>query len=278
VAYLFVTAKYDYGPRPGPALAFVIHMAEGGNTVAFLHNNPPRGVSVHYVLESSGRIVQMLREDHTSGSINPQALRRDDDPDGFYGYTAAHGVLGDRWSDPNLAVITVEIEGFAANGPNGAQIQSLEDDLVPGIQERHPGIRNLGHRDFTDTKACPGKHIPWDHIGGHGPGGTGMGLSLTLPPVAVAGTLDIPSGTDSIRVSDGQHYLTPAKVSRPAYAAQLAGGGSTGFTVDLDGDVMHFIRASATGLKFTPTASASCDPAVNAALDSVEAAITAARP
>lgn len=80
-----------------------------------------------------------------------------------------------------------------------------------------------------------------------------MGLSLTLPASAVAGTLAIPGGCDSIRVSDGTHYKVPLGVTRPAVVAALTGTATeSGWLCDLDGDTLHFIRAS-SGAIFTPT-------------------------
>jgi len=168
VTYPFVQATFDYGPRRGPALAFVVHMAEGGGTVGYLSREPARGVSVHYVIEYTGRIVQMLLEGHASGSIDPSNIRTSDDPDGFYGVTAAEAVMGSCWSNPNAACISVEIEGFAASGPNAAQHGSLRT-LVDDVRSRYPAIGLLGHRDFADYKACPGRLIHWTELGGHGP-------------------------------------------------------------------------------------------------------------
>lgn len=167
MTYPFVKAAFDYGARKGPVRAFVVHMAEGGGTVGFLSRSPTRGVSVHYVIEYSGRIVQMLLEDHASGSINPGDLRTTDGP-APYGASVGKAVLGDWWRDPNSAIITVEIEGFAAAGPNAAQAAALAT-LVADVRSRNPGIGLLGHRDFTSTKACPGAHIDWPGLGGHGP-------------------------------------------------------------------------------------------------------------
>jgi hypothetical protein len=169
--YPFIPAFYDFGPRPGPARAFVVHMAEGGGTVGYLAKAQPNRVSVHYVIERTGRIVQMLKEDRISGSINPNDLRTSNDtyPMPYpFGVTTAKAVLGDMWRDPNRAVISLEIEGFAATGPNGSQAGSLKT-LVNDVRSRHPGMGLLGHRDFADYKACPGKLIPWTDIGGHGP-------------------------------------------------------------------------------------------------------------
>jgi N-acetylmuramoyl-L-alanine amidase len=171
VSYPFVAAAFDDGPRKGPILGLTIHMAEGGGTVGYLDRVPPlpaRGVSVHYVIEYTGRIVQMLPESHASGSINPNDLRTNDDADGFFGITAARAVLGTWWKDPNSAVLSVEIEGFAIVGPNKNQQAALAD-LVNDLRTRYPHIGLLGHRDHQNYKPCPGRLIPWSAIGGHGP-------------------------------------------------------------------------------------------------------------
>ena len=168
MSYAFVAAFHTYGLRRGPALAFLVHMAEGGGTVGYLSRQNPNGVSVHFVIEYSGRIVQMLRLDQASGSVNPNLVRQDDDADGFFGATAARAVLGDWHRDPNSAVISVEIEGFASTGPNVAQRGSLIA-LAAEMAWAFPSIRgNLGHRDFANYKACPGRLIPWASLGGHG--------------------------------------------------------------------------------------------------------------
>lgn len=176
MAYPFVRAYFDYGPRRRPVLAFVVHMAEGGGTVGYLSRQNPNGVSVHYVVERSGRVVQMLREDRASGSIRPSSVRATDDPiftspDGdrvAYGASAAKAALGSYWRDPNSAVLSCEIEGFARDGPNAAQLAALTY-LVADCRSRHPRMRLLGHRDFADYKACPGKRIRWGQLGGHWP-------------------------------------------------------------------------------------------------------------
>lgn len=168
MTYPFVQAFYDYGARSGPVRAFVVHMAEGGGTVGYLSRESPRGVSVHYVIEYSGRIVQMLREDHASGSIDPGKLRTTEGP-APYGATVRKAVMGQWDRDPNAAVISCEIEGFAAAGPNDPQRAALFH-LVADVRTRYPTMGLLGHRDFQDYKACPGGRIPWTILGGHGPG------------------------------------------------------------------------------------------------------------
>lgn len=206
MSYPYVAAYHDYGPRKGPALAFVVHMAEGGGTVGFLSRANARGVSVHYVIEYSGRIVQMLSEDHASGSIDPTLLRTTDDPDHLFGVTAARAALGAWWRDPNSAVISLEIEGFAGAGPAAVQLAALAK-LAADVRSRHAGIGMLGHRDFAEYKACPGRHIDWPALGGHGPSGkvpdvTDIDVARVDPVI-----LDVPAGAKILNL-DGSVRFT----------------------------------------------------------------------
>lgn len=172
MGYPFVAAP-DHWSRDGvPILAIVIHHAEGGGTVSWLTR--PDGNSSHYVVEYTGRVVQMVREDRAAGSINPTLVRLGDDaPFDYlgetvtYGATANKAALGEHWRNPNAAVIAIEVEGFARDGPNEKQRSALVD-LVGDIRTRYPGLPTLGHRDFQNYKACPGKRIPWVDYGGHG--------------------------------------------------------------------------------------------------------------
>lgn len=187
--YPFVQAAYRYGPRKAPVLALLVHMAEGGGTVGYLSRQPARGVSVHFVCERSGRIVQMVDLEEVTGSLNPRLIRISDDPpfvgyngeEIIYGATAAQAVLGDWWwRNPNPAVISIEVEGWARDhrlrtgtiipaGPNLAQRRALVL-WSRDMRARFPTLRgNLAHRDFAAYKACPGKFIPWSNMGGHGP-------------------------------------------------------------------------------------------------------------
>jgi hypothetical protein len=262
MAFDFEPAFHDLGPRKGPLRGFTIHMAEGGGTVGFLSRKNKHGVSVHYVIEDSGRIVQMLRENRMHSSIRIQnkdgssAIRRSDDKNGFFGRRAAVAALGNAADvatsrGPNHSTLAVEIEGFAKAGPNDAQNVALVA-LVADIRSRHPGIALLGHRDFTATKLCPGPFIPWDRLGGHAKGGDMPGIETTLPAVPAVGTLTIPAGTPAIRVSTHGKILVSRTVRRAAYRMQLAGGlNGQGYFVDLDGDVTHFIRQEAPGVVFT---------------------------
>ena len=176
--YVFVPAFHRYGIRKGPVQAFCVHMAEGGGTVGFLSRPNANGVSVHYVVEYSGRIVQMLHEREASGSINPNDLRSTDGPPP-YGATVRREVMGAWDHDPNSALISCEVEGFAATGPNAKQQLALAR-LVRDVRSRVPAMGLLGHRDFQDYKACPGAHIPWTLLGGHGPHGQTEGASMAV--------------------------------------------------------------------------------------------------
>jgi hypothetical protein len=201
MAYPFVSSYHDYGPRDVriKPLHPVVHMAEGGGTVGYLSRKNPNGVSVHYVVEYSGRVVQMLREDHVNGSINPRDIRTTDDPPYTfgdetvrYGASAARAALGIWWDDPNRATIGIEIEGFAKDGPNRDQSVALVK-LIRDIHSRHPDAHNLAHRDFADYKGCPGKRIDWPSLGGHGTTGKG---DMDLPKITNTSRVlvDIPVG------------------------------------------------------------------------------------
>jgi hypothetical protein len=178
MTYRMVPARYDYGVRKGPALAFVVHLTEGDGSMSdvnYLANQPLRGVSVHYVIVNTGEIVQMLPESHASGSINPNELRTTNDaaytsPDGAkvtYGASVRKAILGVWDRDPNSAVISCEVGGHAVDGPNKAQSEALAR-LVADVRTRHPSLATLGHRDFTSTKGCPGHRVLWASLGGHG--------------------------------------------------------------------------------------------------------------
>jgi hypothetical protein len=221
MTYPFVPAAAQFGPRKGPVKAFAVHMAEGGGTVGFLSRPNRRNVSVHYVIERTGRIVQMVKETMATGSINPNDLRTTDDP-AVFGASVRKAVMGEWDHDPNSAVISVEIEGYALSGPNAAQAGSLRT-LVEDVRSRYPDMGILGHRDFQDYKRCPGPLIPWSDIGGHGPASTQGGSDVRFANSNGRGTtsgqrLALPSGTAWLYL-DG----TPGgKLSQAQSAAVLA--------------------------------------------------------
>jgi len=150
---------------------FVVHMAEGTNVAAYLSRNPRRNVSVQYTVETDGGIIAMVPERRAAGSINPRTLRTSNDPDGYYGAKHAKAALKGLWSNPNKAVIAVEVAGKAVKGPNDKQVESLVR-LFRDCRTRYPKIVPLGHRDFQDVKRCPGKtgaiKRAFSRMGGHG--------------------------------------------------------------------------------------------------------------
>ena len=172
IASRFVHAKHDdWGFRQGPALGFVIHMAEGFNVWRYLaYGNVARNVSVHFTIEQDGEIVQMLGLNRISGSINPNTIRRDDDQNGHFGYSHNRAVMMGWWSNPNHATITVEVAGYQKDGPNEKQLDSIQR-LFAFLKGKYPLIKPLGHRDFQNVKPCPGQKMwykAYPLIGGHG--------------------------------------------------------------------------------------------------------------
>jgi N-acetyl-anhydromuramyl-L-alanine amidase AmpD len=235
VSFPFVQAFHRFGPRKGPVKAFVVHMAEGGGTVGFLSRRNRRGVSVHYVIERDGRIVQMVRESEATGSINPNDLRTTEGPTP-YGAKVRREVMGEWDHDPNSATITLEMEGFAATGPNAAQSLAL-GVLVRDVRSRHPTMGLLGHRDFTSRKACPGGHIPWAAIGGHGPASGSEDDSMAIfTRTERAGSLRITKGStvsgydlsgDSVKKAKEQTFSDDSTARFGAVLARMTGESPT---------------------------------------------------
>lgn len=158
--YKFVAAKYyTVGGMVSPR-AVVVHMAEGGGTVSWL-THPSNNNSAHFVVEYSGRVVQMVKDTDASHSLH---VARSYGPPGVgdYGYfslNVAAKLLGSGIGNPNAYIFAVEVEGFAKYGPNPKQIVALRN-LVADLRGRHPTIKGmLGHRDFQDYKPCPGPFI-----------------------------------------------------------------------------------------------------------------------
>lgn len=163
-----------YDRNGAPILAIAVHMAEGGGTDTWLTRID--GNSSHYVVKYDGRLTQLVPESKAAGSMNPRLTRTTDDPlytyageTYRYGRSVLDAVLGEYAAiSANRAVIAIEVEGFAAVGPNVAQTKTLTA-LCHDILARRPTVRGLiGHRDQQAYKACPGKRIPWKALGGHG--------------------------------------------------------------------------------------------------------------
>jgi hypothetical protein len=280
MTYPFVAAP-DNWPRGGVAVqAIAIHHAEGGGTVSWLTRDD--GNSSHYVVEYTGRVVQMVREDRAAGSINPSLVRTDDDPPFTfeneavtYGVSANKRALGDDWRNPNAAVIAIEIEGFAKDGPNNVQRKALAA-LVTDIRSRHPGIPALGHRDWQDYKACPGKRIPWADYGGHGSKpstGDDSMAQLTITDQTPK-MIDIPIGAKALMPdgTDGDYTFTQAYTRFSPYAA----GTLRAYYANVDGKVViRLVSVPAANIKAIPaptTTAADCS-AVEASLATANATI-----
>jgi len=180
MSYSFVAAKYYTPGGMVEPRAIVIHFAEGGGTVSWL-THPTNDNSSHFVIEYSGRIVQMVKDADAGHSLHvgrPYGPPAAGDS-GIFSLDVAKAVLGSGIGDPNAYIFAVEIEGYAANGPNPAQATSL-GALVHDLHARHPSVRGLlGHRDFQNYKVCPGGRIPWAALGGHG--------LFVKPPVTATG-------------------------------------------------------------------------------------------
>lgn len=180
MANKFVQAQIDLGKAKGPRLGLMFHMAEGGHTVDFLSLPVTKKrnkfkVSVHGVIDDDGVFTQMLKYDHMHTSLNPNVKSKNK---GFFGVSHLKAVLGD-WATvippklgPNHATLAVEIEGFAAAGPNPKQVATA---IAWGLEmrEKFPSLRGaLGHADQTNEKGCPGSSPAMRQIfagvGGHG--------------------------------------------------------------------------------------------------------------
>jgi hypothetical protein len=269
MTYPFVAAKfYTAGGMKQPR-AVVVHMAEGGGTVSWL-THPTNDNSSHFVVEYSGRVVQMVRDADASHSLH---VDRPSGPPGAgdyltYSLDAAKAVLGTGIADPNAYIFALEIEGFAASGPNEAQTASLKA-LIADLRARHPGLAgNLGHRDFQNYKPCPGGRIPWLVLGGHG-------LYSAAPTeedmtiAAIKGEDWKPTVTNG--QSNGVYRATPDRaapiVARlPADSvirtiAEVYAGNNNWRLTEIDGKPAYFLRTD-----LAPLVSGG-DPAVDAALN-----------
>jgi hypothetical protein len=87
----------------------------------------------------------------------------------------AKAALGSYWPEtsPNCLVISVEVAGFAGEGPTEAQQRSMVA-LWDELKARYPNAIPLGHRDWQNVKPCPGRtaamKAAFAAMGGHGTG------------------------------------------------------------------------------------------------------------
>jgi hypothetical protein len=217
MTYPFVQAQYFTAGGMVQPRAVVIHMAEGGGTVSWL-THPSNNNSSHFVVEYSGRVVQMVRDGDASHSLHIEP--RTDWPStgadfGTFGFGHAKAVLLAGASNPNAYIFAVEVEGFASSGPNPSQVAGLKA-LIADLRARHPSIRGLlGHRDFMAYKACPGGLIPWAELGGHG-----LSSASPEPPsgdiTMATMVVTVPGGTwlytfSDFRAHEGNVQVSPGR-------------------------------------------------------------------
>ena len=276
MAYPFVQAKWYTPDAIVDVRALVVHMAEGGGTVGYLRN-PPRDVSAHYVVEYSGRIVQMVRDGDASHSLHTSPEPYRTASYGIYSPDIARAVLGDGWADPNRYLHAVEVEGFRAAGPNVAQIASLVE-LVADLRARFPLRGLLGHRDIQD-KPCPGGLIPWPALGGHGPF-----MTITVvkreqwtPTVTNGQSNGVLRATSdraapvSSRVPIGSSIVTIAEVKTGPGGAK---SNDDWRLVDVTGAPLYALRSDWVSQGAPVIPAPDCSAAVKAATDPLEARIT----
>ena len=291
MSYPFVKAKWY---SPGATIevrALVAHFAQGGNTVHYLQdprrpNGTPIDVSATFVLEYSGRVVQMVRDgdaDHcqhvsTGDWVYPGFLTR------------ANGVavLGTEVMDHpdhtrvNRYVQAIEIEGFRDKGMNAAQTASLVE-LVAERRAKYPTIRGLlGHGDIQD-KACPGRLIPWELLGGHGlwaPQEEPVGLRFRIVDAQPGRVAVNGAGHSLIRVYDAARTTVPAGEVRQAIAKVAllqpldasAGDRTNGYLVGKSSAETSNVEAGfllASDVTFTADPTVDCNVEINLALDHV---------
>lgn len=218
MTYPYKQARYDYGVRRGPTLALCLHMTEGAATIEavdYLAGNPARGVSANFVSLGDGTIYQMLPIDHASGSLHPGDISTSKTKPYYNGKYLKACLPDPRWRDPNSYIISIEIGGHAADGPNPAQVAAV---IAWGLdmRRRYPSIVGaFGHADQTDQKGCPGitpamKSI-FAGIGGHGLFAATAGPAQPIEGDTVYPFSFTPGASGAIKVSGlGHSYLNLA--------------------------------------------------------------------
>ena len=155
----FWQAKYYTPNSIVEVRAIVWHFAQGGATDTWL-THPTNDNSSHLVLKYSGAVRQMV--DFTDASHSLHVSFDDDSFDasnyGIFGIDFAKNALGTGFANPNRYLIAIEVEGFAAEGPNEAQKKTVLA-LARYLERQFPNAVHLGHRDFQDYKPCPGPYL-----------------------------------------------------------------------------------------------------------------------
>jgi hypothetical protein len=270
----FVKSQIDAGPAKGPRLGLMYHMAEGNNTVEFLSlpitkKRNPRKNSVHGVIDKKGVFTQMLDYSHMHTSLNPKVKSTDKK---FFGVKHLKAVLAEfaivdpkgkklgAKLGPNHATLAVEIEGFAKNGPNPAQVATA---IAWGLEmrDKFPSLRGaLGHADQTNTKACPGASPAmreiFDGVGGHGLWEDSMLAFKILEAENGAGTVTVKGGGHSAIIlatgklfplGDGTTKRSFAKIKLTKPFDKVAGDRQTGYLIGEDAALLL-----ATDVDFVP--------------------------
>ncbi|MEX0655296.1 MAG: N-acetylmuramoyl-L-alanine amidase [Phycisphaeraceae bacterium] len=162
-ADVFVSSP-NYGPRPSDAVidAIVIHTTEATYTQTInTFTNPDSEVSSHFVIESDGRITQMVDETdrawhatyYNDRSIGIEMIGYAEDPN--------------TWNDANISALEQLVADLVADQPHIPVINpdEIANDYGDGRLDA-PGI--VGHSQVQPFegefhgKSDPGAYFPWD--------------------------------------------------------------------------------------------------------------------
>ncbi|WP_323762278.1 N-acetylmuramoyl-L-alanine amidase [Maricaulis sp.] len=162
----------NYNDRKTPVSLILLHYTgmESGAAAITRLRDPKAQVSAHYVVEETGRILQLVGDDKRAWHAGVASWR------------------GER--DINSASIGIEIvnggHDFALPDYPAVQIQSVIA-LVRDLMDRH-GIaaeRVIGHSDVAPgRKQDPGEHFPWAKL-------AAAGCALATPKAAAAADGDV---------------------------------------------------------------------------------------